>query len=123
MIVAEIHDMNEKLQQSAINLSELIPSSSLVRDISIIIRSTGKVDKQFQQLILKKEQVEFNQNLDILENELDEIIFILDSLEKENKERRIDLVKDFLNEGNSLIACYSRAIDFLLKRQSKKENI
>ena len=58
--------------------------------------------------------------MDKLEDELDEVVFILDQLEIANKKNRISLVNDFLQEGYSLLSIYSRGIDHVIDKKVKK---
>ncbi|MEM9897358.1 MAG: hypothetical protein AAF789_13395, partial [Bacteroidota bacterium] len=78
MTVTEIHELNEKFQKSAVQLSELIPSGTLVQATSMLIRSSRKIDEQFSVLLAANNETKFHQAMDILEDETDEVMFILD---------------------------------------------
>ena len=61
MTVTEIHELNEKFQKSAVQLSELIPSGSLVQATSMLIRCARKIDDQFSKLLSADTEAKFGQ--------------------------------------------------------------
>ncbi|WP_436515655.1 hypothetical protein [Ekhidna sp. To15] len=121
MTVTEIHELNEKFQKGAVQLSELIPSGSLVQATSMLIRCARKIDNQFSKLLAADTEVKFGQIMGILEDESDEVLFILDQLEIANKKQQISLINDFLKEGYDLIALYSKCFDYIIDKKVKEE--
>lgn len=121
MTVTQIHELNEKFQKSAVQLSELIPSGTLVQATSMLIRSARKIDEQFLRLLKAPSEMVFNQIMDKLEDETDEVLFILDQLEIANKKQKISLINDFLKDGYDLISIYSKCFDVIIDRKVKDE--
>ncbi len=121
MTVTQIHEMNEKFQKSAVQLSELIPSGTLVQATSMLIRSARKIDEQFGTLLASTSEAKFHITMDLLEEETDEVLFILDQLEIANKKQKISLINDFLKEGYNLVSVYSRCFDHLIDKKVKEE--
>jgi hypothetical protein len=121
MTVLDLHNTNEKFQKSAVMLSELIPSGGLTNATSAVIRSSRKIDFQFAKLLAAPSEMKFNMIMDKLEEEMDEVMFILDRLEEANKKRQIVLIKDFLKEGYDLLSLYSRCFDSIIDKKVYKE--
>lgn len=121
MTVTQIHELNEKFQKTAVQLSELIPSGTLVQATSMLIRSARKVDSMFKTLLSASSEEQFNQLMDQLEDETDEILFILDQLEIANKKQQISLINDFLKEGYDLMSIYSKCFDYIIDKKVKEE--
>ncbi|WP_462251128.1 hypothetical protein [Ekhidna sp.] len=121
MTVTEIHELNEKFQKSAVQLSELIPSGSLVQATSMLIRCARKIDDQFSKLLAASSETKFGQIMNALEDETDEVLFILDQLEIANKKQQISLINDFLKNGYDLIALYSKCFDYIIEQKVKEE--
>ncbi len=121
MTVTEIHELNEKFQKSAVQLSELIPSGSLVQATSMLIRCARKIDDKFSKLLAAETEAKFGQIMSILEDESDEVLFILDQLEIANKKQQISLINDFLKEGYDLISLYSKCFDYIIDKKVKEE--
>ena len=121
MTVTEIHELNEKFQKSAVQLSELIPSGSLVQATSMLIRCTRKIDHQFSKLLAANTEEKFGQIMSLLEDETDDVLFILDQLELANKKQQIALINDFLKDGYDLMAMYSKCFDYIIDQKIKEE--
>lgn len=121
MTVNEIHELNEKFQISAVQLSELIPSGGLTNATSIIIRSCRTIDEQFVKMLKAPSELKFNQIMDVLEEELDEVLFVLDQMEIANKKQKISLINDFLKQGYDLVSVYSKCFDYIIEKKVKEE--
>ncbi|MEQ6165972.1 hypothetical protein AAOE16_02165 [Ekhidna sp. MALMAid0563] len=121
MTVTEIHELNEKFQKGAVQLSELIPSGTLVQATSMLIRCSRKIDDQFLKLLKAPSEMAFNQIMGKLEDETDEVLFILDQLELANKKQQIALINDFVKDGYDLMSIYSRCFDVIIDRKQKEE--
>lgn len=120
MTLKQIHELNERFQKSAVQLSELIPSGGLTNATSMIIRCMRKVDAAFVKLLKTSSEVEFTKIMSMLESEIDEVIFILDQLEIANKKRQISILNDFLQEGYSLLSIYSKSFDSIIDQKVYK---
>ncbi|WP_420577746.1 hypothetical protein [Ekhidna sp.] len=121
MTVTQIHELNEKFQKGAVQLSELIPSGTLVQATSMLIRSMRKIDDQFLKLLKAPSEMIFNQIMGQLEDETDEVLFILDQLELANKKQKISLINDFLKDGYDLMSIYSKCFDVIIDGKVKEE--
>ena len=121
MTVTQIHELNEKFQKGAVQLSELIPNGTLVQATSMLIRSTRRIDELFLKLLKASSEATFNQVLTRLEDESDEVLFILDQLEMANKKQQISLINDFLKDGYDLMSIYARCFDAIIDKKIKEE--
>ncbi|WP_424963710.1 hypothetical protein [Ekhidna sp.] len=121
MTVTQIHELNEKFQKGAVQLSELIPSGTLVQATSMLIRCARKIDDQFLKLLKAPSEMVFNQIMGKLEDETDEVLFILDQLELANKKQKIALINDFVKDGYDLMSIYSKCFDVIIDRKQKEE--
>lgn len=122
MTLQQLKEQNERFQKSAVQLSELIPSSGLANATSMIIRSAQKLNVLMEKLLRAPSEVAFNQVMDRLEEEIDEIIFVLDQLGNANKKQQIKLINDFLKQGYDLLSVYSKCLDSIIDRYVEKEN-
>jgi len=122
MTIKELQGLNEKFQNSAIQLSELVPASALVDATSSMIRSARKIDRGMQKLLIVNNEDQFNKTLDRIEEDMDEILFILDQLTNANKKQNILLINDFLKEGYTLLSVYSRCFDLIIDQYVDKED-
>ena len=122
MTVKDIHELNEKFQKGAVQLSELIPTGSLMQATSMLIRCARKIDDQFVKLLKAPSASAFNQLLDQLEEETDEILFILDQLEVTNKKNKISIIDDFVKQGYNLMSVYSKCFDAIIGKSVKEED-
>ncbi|MEM0939971.1 MAG: hypothetical protein AAF600_07590 [Bacteroidota bacterium] len=111
MTVRQIQQLNENFQKHAVQLSELMPASSLAQTTSSLIRSSRRIHADFVKLLLSREESFFNQLMSRVEEEMDEVVFILDQLEMAYKKKQISLIHDFLKEGYGLMSIYSKCCD------------
>jgi hypothetical protein len=56
-----------------------------------------------------------------MEDEMDEIIFMLDQMDLANRKRNIRLITDLVKEGYEMLSIYSICCDQLLEKRLKKE--
>jgi len=121
MTLNQIQELNEGFQKRAVQLSELLPSGSLVQATSMLIRSAREIDEYFVKLLKVGSEAQFNTLMDKIEEEMDEVVFILDQLEIANKKQKIALVEDFLKEGYGLMSVYSKCCDYIIDKKVAKE--
>ena len=121
MTLEQIQQLNEKFQKQSVMLSELIPSGSLVQATSILIRSSREIHENFMKLLQARSEGQFNKLMQLLEDEMDDVIFILDQLELANKQQKISLIEDFLKEGYELMSIYSKCFDQIIDKKVHKE--
>ncbi|GAB4231378.1 MAG: hypothetical protein Tsb0034_03700 [Ekhidna sp.] len=121
MTLTQIQELNEGFQKRAVQLSELIPSGGLVSATASIIRSVRTIHDEFLKILSAKEETQFTKIMGALEDEMDEVIFILDQLEIANKKQQISLIEDFLKEGYGLMSVYSKCCDYVIEQKVKQE--
>lgn len=121
MTLKQIQQINEKFQKQAVQLSELIPSGTLVQATSMLIRSSREIHQDFLRLLKSKSEGNFNQVANRMEEEMDEVVFILDQLEIANKKQQISLIQDFLKDGYGLMSIYSKCFDQVIDKKVYKE--
>ena len=121
MTLEQIQQLNEKFQKQSVMLSELIPSGSLVQATSMLIRSSREIHENFMKLLQARSEGQFNKLMQLLEDEMDDVIFILDQLELANKQQKISLIEDFLKEGYELMSIYSKCFDQIIDKKVHKE--
>ena len=121
MTLEQIQQLNEKFQKQAVQLSELIPSGSLVQASSMLIRSSRQIHVDFIKLLKSRSEEQFNQVINRMEEEMDDVVFILDQLEYANRAQQISLIEDFLKEGYQLMSIYSKCFDQIIDQKVHKE--
>ena len=121
MTLKQILQLNEKFQKQAVQLSELIPNGTLVQATSMLIRSAREIHQGFLQLLKSKSENSFNHIANKMEEEMDEVVFILDQLELANKKQQISLIQDFLKEGYDLMSIYSKCVDQIIDQKVYRE--
>lgn len=121
MTLEQIQKLNEKFQKQAVQLSELIPNGTLVQATSMLIRSSRQIHEDLIKLLKSKSEDQFNNVMERLEDEMDEVVFILDQLEIANKSQQISLIEDFLKEGYGLMSIYSKCCDQIIDKKAYKE--
>ncbi|MEM6642047.1 MAG: hypothetical protein AAF616_03625 [Bacteroidota bacterium] len=121
MNLTQIQQINERFQKQAVQLSELVPSGTWVQATSMLMRSSRQIHSDLHRLLSAKSELTFNQVMERMEEEMDEVIFILDQLEIANKAAKIILVQDFLKEGYGLMSIYSKCCDQIISQRSLKE--
>ena len=121
MTLKQILQLNEKFQKQAVQLSELIPNGTLVQATSMLIRSAREIHQGFLQLLKSKSETSFNHIANKMEEEMDEVVFILDQLELANKKQQISLIQDFLKEGYDLMSIYSKCVDQIIDQKVYRE--
>ncbi len=121
MTLEQIQQFNEKFQKQAVQLSELIPSGSLVQATSMLIRSAREIHDYFIKLLKSRSEDQFNRVMEKMEEEMDDLVFILDQLELANKKQQISLIEDFLKDGYGMMSIYSKCIDQIIDKKVHKE--
>ncbi len=123
MTLEQLAQLNEKFQKQAGQLSELIPGGNMLEFSSMIIRSTRQLHAQISSLVGAKSEDAFHSGIDSLEEEIDEIIYMLDRLDDANRTRKIQFINDFVKKGYELLALYSKCCDMVIKKRLKKDEI
>lgn len=120
MTLEQLYHRNEKFQQRATELVDLLPGSNLLAFSSSMIRSAKKLDLILRKVISAKKESAFYQQIESLEEEMDEVIYLLDRLDVATRGRNMDMITDFIKTGYELLSLYSLCCDQLLERKSKK---
>ncbi len=121
MTVADLHQLNVKFQKGAVQLSELIPSGGLTHATSVIIRSSQFLHSYLEKLIQAETETQLGDAVERVEDNMDEIIFILDQLDIANKKEPISIIEDFLKEGYDLLSIYSACINQVMNEKIPSE--
>lgn len=122
MTLEQLHHRNERFQQKATELADLLPGSNLLAFSSALIRSARKLDALLGKVLSAKTETSFYQQMENLEEEMDEIIFMLDKLDTTTRGRKIGMITDFVKNGYELLSLYSLCCDQLLEKKTKKED-
>ena len=92
MTLEQLSNLNEKFQNKASQLADLLPGSNLLAFSSAIIRSSQKMDKILHKVLSAKGQMSFYNQMDALEEEMDELIYMIDKLDDANRKRQIPMI-------------------------------
>lgn len=122
MTLEQLTRRNEKFQQQASQLAELLPGSNLLAFSTTIIRSTKKLDANLKRLLATQSDMAFYKQVDALEDEMDELIFMMDRLDEANRTRKIGSITDLVKRGYELVSVYSLCCDQLLERKTKNHD-
>lgn len=119
MTLQELSRLNEKFQQKASEMVDLIPGSNLLAFSSAIIRTAQKLDRVLNKVLTAKTEVSFYTQVDALEEEMDELIFMMDKLDDANRKRNIPILMDFVKRGYELLSLYSICCDQIIEQKTK----
>ncbi|MFY0687626.1 MAG: hypothetical protein JXQ90_10705 [Cyclobacteriaceae bacterium] len=121
MDLTELSKRNEKLQDAAVQLTELMPGTSLVPVTSLIIRSAKRIDKIFPSLLANNSEARFGAIMEKLEEEMDEVLYCMDRLSQMNQAQKVRYINDFVKYGYDLLSVYSFACDKIIERKVKDD--
>lgn len=119
MTIEQLYHRNEKFQQKATELVDLLPGSNLLTFSTAIIRSAKKMDALLRKALTAKTDNSFYQYMENLEEEMDEIIYLLDKLDVATRGHNMDVITDFVKRGYELLSLYSLCCDQVLERKTK----
>ncbi|MFY0605810.1 MAG: hypothetical protein JXR10_03785 [Cyclobacteriaceae bacterium] len=119
MTLEQLSRLNEKFQTKASNLAELLPGGNLVTFSTATIRSAKKIDILLKKVLTVKGEQAFYTNLDKLEEEMDELIFLMDRLDQANREQKIRAITDTAKKGYELISLYGLCCDQIIEKKSR----
>ncbi|MEQ8550767.1 MAG: hypothetical protein RIC03_22825 [Cyclobacteriaceae bacterium] len=121
MTLDQIHRLNGKFQHKTAQISELMPGGNLVEFASVLIRNSRRMDTVFTKMLAVQTQSGLGRAMARMEEEMDEIIFMLDQMDLANKKRNIKLITELVKEGYELLSIYSICCDQLLEKRLKRE--
>lgn len=122
MTVTELHQQNVKFQKGAVQLSELIPSGALTEATSVVIRSSQLLHSFLEKLINAGTEAQVGNAIERVEDNMDEIVFMLDQLDMANKKQPISLIDDFLKQGYDLMSVYSVCVNQVINKKVPSED-
>lgn len=102
-------------------MAELLPGSNLLAFSTTIIRSTKKLDVVLKKILSAKTEVGFYNQIEAMEEEMDELVFMMDRLDEANRKRNIGSITDIVKQGYELISLYSLVCDQILERKTKSK--
>ena len=112
---------NKKFQDGVAQITELIHHKSVMEYCSQLIRCSRKLDNLLRKLLSTKSERQFNMVIESLEDERDEIIFILDQLTDFDKKNSTKVMKSVVKQGFDVISLYSFACDKLIASRLSKD--
>lgn len=121
MTLDQLHRLNEKFQTKTAQISELMPGGNLMEFASVLIRNSRRMDAVFQKMIAVQTQAGLGRAMSRMEEEMDEIIFMLDQMDLANRKRKMSSITDLVKEGYELLSIYSICCDQLLEKRIKQE--
>ncbi len=122
MTTEELSVLNDKFQNKASQLADLLPGSNLLEYSSSMIRSAQKMDKLLGKVLSAKGQISFFNQMDALEEEMDELIYMIDKLDSANKKKQIPTITDFVKKGYELLSLYSICCDQIIEKKMKNQD-
>lgn len=124
MTLQDIKKRNEHFQQKAAGLVDLMPAGGLLDVTTALIRSTRLIDKYLNKLVSAKTEDQFSQGMKLIEEEIDECVYVLDQMDKKNRKYKLKVLENFLKEGYDLLSIYSLCCDHIIgKRLNKDEEV
>jgi hypothetical protein len=121
MTVQELQQRNERFQQRATKMVDFLPGGSMLDSITSMVRSMRLIDKYFVRLLQVKEEILFNQIMGLIEEEMDEAVYNLDSIENRNKKAQMKALSELLKEGYDLLSLYSMCCDLVISKRVKED--
>ncbi len=122
MTLDDLTARNQKFQKNAAQITELIHHASVLDNCSLLIRSSKRLDNYFRKVISAKSEMQFNSLMGTIEDETDEIIFMLDQLTAFDKKNDSKAMTDVVKEGFDLLSVYALACDKVIESRVSKED-
>ncbi|MFT6868087.1 MAG: hypothetical protein ACJA08_002937 [Cyclobacteriaceae bacterium] len=121
MTLEQLYQSNEKFQKEASQLSEMVPGGNMIEFSSLLIRGSKKIDVLLQKLITAKSETSFHAALTKMEDEMDEVVYMLDRLDEANRMQKMDFIIKFIKKGYDLLSIYSMCCDQLIEKKIKAD--
>lgn len=122
MTLEQLSQRNEKFQLQASQLAELIPGSNLLSFSTKVLRSTQRMDKLLKRVLEAKSEISFYNQMDLLEEEIDELIFLMDRLDEANRKKNIVPITNVVKQGYEIVSLYSLVCDQIIEKKTKKQD-
>lgn len=121
MKLNDLTERNKRFQDAVAQITELVHHKSIMEYCSQLIRCSRKMDALLRKLLATKSEMQFNVVIESLEDESDEIIFILDQLTDFDKKNNTKVMKVVVKQGFDVISFYSFACDKLIASRLSKD--
>ena len=121
MKLNDLTNRNKKFQDAVAQITELVHHKSVLEYGSQLIRSARKMDALLRKLLGTQSELQFNTVIESLEEESDEIIFILDQLTDFDKKNNTKVMRQMVKQGFDVISLYSFACDKLIASRLSKD--
>lgn len=121
MTLEQLYERNEKFQKEASELAELFPGGNMLEFSSLLIRGAKKMDGHLKKLISTKSDMAFHSAMSKMEDEMDEIVFMLDRLDEANRKMKMKEIENFIKKGFDILSIYSMCCDQLVERKVKSD--
>ncbi len=123
MTIEQIEKENQRFQDRALGLAELIPKADVVEFATLLKRSTGQIHRLFYQLLNAKNERAFWPALERLEEVMNDLVYELDRLHDLNNVMSIRAVDAFIKSGYDLLSMYSISSDQVVNHFIKSQNV
>ena len=121
MTLQDLQKRNEQFQRKAAGLVDLMPTGGLLDVTTAVIRSIRLIDKYLTKLVKSKSEDEFTLAMRMIEEEIDESVYILDRIDKKNRKHKLTVLDKFLMEGYDLLSVYSLCCDHIISKKVMKD--
>lgn len=121
MTVQELTKRNERFQQHAAELTEIMTNGRLLEHTTKLIRGGQRLEMLLGKLLKASKETRFMMVIGVLEEEMDEMIFILDLMDVANRSPKIEVITSLVKEGYELLSLYSLCCDQIIKSQIKED--
>ncbi len=124
MTLQDLQKRNEHFQRRAAELVDLMPTGGLLDVTTALIRSARLIDKYLTKLLQATSEDVFSKTMGLIEEEIDESVYILDRIDMKNRKYKLKVLDNFLMEAYDLLSVYSLCCDYVVsKRINKSEEI
>lgn len=121
MKLQDIQKRNLAYQKRASELVDLIPGGGFLEISTALIRSIRLIDKHLIRSLQASNEIQFGHVMGQIEEELDESVFMLDRIDKQNRNLKMKALDDLLKEGYDLLSIYSICCDQLIGKRMQKD--
>ncbi len=122
MTLDDLTARNQKFQKEAAQITELIHHSIVLDNCSLLIRSAKRLDNYFRKVLAAKTELQFNTLMGSIEDETDEIIYMLDQLTAFDKKNDSKAMVDIVKQGFDILSIYALACDKVIESRVSKED-
>lgn len=123
MTIEQIEKQNQRFQDRALGLTELIPKADVMEFATLLKRSAGQIHRLFYQLLNAKSERAFWPVLERLEEVMNDLVYELDRLHDLNNVMSIRAVDAFVKSGYDLLSMYSISSDQVVNHFIKSQSV